>query len=437
MAVQYSKLFVRSADPVTTEYRFARLIEDPETSAALDSLPVEMVADVISVIGISRFLFHFLCRHPEAIRQFSQPGSFTGSELSEITTMDQLRLFKYRELLNITRMDLNSSVEYDHVLLSLSRLADLVVGKVFNLMLGDRERQVFEQHFCTFALGKLGACELNFSSDIDLIFVCSNPENVGLEVYEYQKILQDGIRLISGQLEQRTVDGFLYRVDLKLRPWGKSGPLVISIDETENYYAASSEAWERFAWLRARPISGSQALGNDLKHRLQPFVYRRSLSLEDLDRFIEIKNEMFKVRRKKGYWNVKVGEGGIRDIEFFIQMLQIVNAGTHPQLQITGTMKVLTGLQDAGLVTENEARDIRHSYIFLRRLENRLQMIDEQQTHELPEEPVLRTIIARSLGIPGESDDEILNNFESELFANRTIAQSYFERILPQKSAQT
>jgi [glutamine synthetase] adenylyltransferase / [glutamine synthetase]-adenylyl-L-tyrosine phosphorylase len=435
--MQYNEMFSRSADPVTTEYRFARLMEDPEISSAMDSLPDEMQADVISVIGISRFLFHFLCRHPEAIRQFSRPGSFTGNELSDITTMDQLRLFKYRELLNITRMDINSTVEYDHVLMSLSRLADLVVEQVFRLTLGEREREIFERHFCTFALGKLGAGELNYSSDIDLIFVCSNPDDVAMEVYEYQKILQDGIRLISSQLEQRTVDGFLYRVDLKLRPWGKSGPLVISIDETENYYAASSEAWERFAWLRARPMSGSLALGNDLKQRLQPFVYRRSLSLEDLDRFIEIKNEMFRVRRKKGYWNVKVGEGGIRDIEFFIQMLQIVNAGTHPYLQTTGTMKVLAGVQQAGLVSENEAREIRHSYIFLRRLENRLQMIDEQQTHELPEEPALRTIIARSLGIPGETDDEILNNFESELFANRTIAQSYFERILPQKNTQS
>ena len=131
---------------------------------------------------------------------------------------------------------------------------------------------------------------------------------------------------------------------------------------------------------------------------------------------------------------VKVGEGGIRDLEFFIQMLQLVNAASHPGLQVTGTMKVLSGLQTAGLITEVDAHEIHHSYMFLRRLENRLQMIDEQQTHELPDDPALRIAIARSLGVAGQTNSEVLDNFESELFANRTIAQGYFERILPHKS---
>lgn len=435
--MQYSKLISQAADPESAENRFARLLEDQTISRVVHSSPESVIADIIGVISISRFLFHFLCSHPGLIHQFILPGPATDSEMRDIAGMDQLRLYKYRELLNLARIDIAGNTDYGHVLFLLSRLAEQVVNKTFRLVLTERDYAIFERYFSTFALGKLGACELNFSSDIDLIFVCANPADVPLEVHEYQKILQDGIRNISGQLEQRTVDGFLYRVDLKLRPWGKSGPLVMSIDETENYYAASTEAWERFAWLRARAICGSPTLANDLKGRLQPFVYRRSLGLDDLDRFIEIKNEMFRTRRKKGYWNVKVGEGGIRDIEFFIQMLQIVNAASHPGLQLTGTMKVLSGLAQAGLVTEAEAREIEHSYMFLRRLENRLQMIDEQQTHELPDDPAWRTIIARSLGICGNSDSEILDNFESELFANRTIAQSYFERILPQKPGKT
>ena len=196
---------------------------------------------------------------------------------------------------------------------------------------------------------------------------------------EYQKILQDSIRKISYQLEQRSADGFLYRVDLNLRPWGRSGPLVMTVDETENYYEASSQAWERIAWLRARPISGSSALSDDLINRLQPFIYRRSLSTDDIERFLQIKNEMQIVRQRKGSWNVKLGEGGIRDLEFFIQILQLVNAYSNKKLQTTGTLNVLSELNRADLISDIDSKDILHSYLFLRRLENRLQMVDEQQ----------------------------------------------------------
>ncbi|MEX2352920.1 MAG: hypothetical protein WD709_01940, partial [Gammaproteobacteria bacterium] len=117
------------------------------------------------------------------------------------------------------------------------------------------------------------------------------------------------------------------------------------------------------------------------------------------------------------------------------QMLQLVNASTNPDLQVTGTLKVLSGLAAAGFVSEQEAAEIRHSYLFLRKLENRLQMFDEQQTHELPDDSGRRLVIARSLGIKGKSDNEILDNFETDLFTNRSIAQGYFERILPDKAA--
>lgn len=432
MAVQYTKLINLTADPVTAENRFERLMEDAAIREVISSCPENVIQDILGIISISRFLFHFLCRHPDSLDQFKNPVAMEAAT-PDINNIDELRIYKYRELLNVTRMDISGNFEYGNVLTCLSQLADFIINKTFSLALRQHDYDVFEKYFCTFALGKLGAYELNFSSDIDLIFVCANPAEVGLDVHEFQKILLDGIRLTSSQLEQRTAEGFLYRVDLKLRPWGKSGPLVMSIDETEHYYEASTEAWERFAWLRARVISGSRKLGNDLTKRLQPFVYKRFLSAEDIDRFVEIKNEMSRARRKKGYWDVKTGEGGIRDLEFFIQMLQLVNAAAHPELQLTGTMHVLSGLQSSGLISDIEAREIHHAYMFLRRLENRLQMMDEQQTHELPDDSKLRIVIARSIGISGQSENEILDNFESELFANRTIAKTCFESILPNK----
>lgn len=235
-------------------------------------------------------------------------------------------------------------------------------------------------------------------------------------------------------MEETTAEGFLYRVDLKLRPWGNSGPLCMTLDATEHYYEASSEAWERFAWLRSRVVAGSRAIGNELQQRMKPFVFIRSLSTDDLDRFIQIKQDMSKARKRRGHWNVKVGEGGIRDIEFFAQMLQIVNAAEHEELQKTNTLSVLSGLASSGLLSETEEKELVNSYLFLRRLENRLQMIDERQTHELPDARKERLKLARSLRIAGNSNEEILNNFENELFVNQSIAKMYFERILPQQS---
>jgi len=433
--VKYSHLIRRAADPVAAANRLERMLEDSELRDAIATLPESVMLDMLNIISVSSFLYHFICRHPQAIHNIGKTFALPDAA-GRISTMDELRVYKYSELLKITWMDMSGREEYPRVLTALSELAEYCVNETIRLCIRpEHNRKIIEQHLCTFALGKLGASELNFSSDIDLIFVCSNPADVELEQFEYQKILQDGIRQLSNQLEQRNGSGFLYRVDLKLRPWGSSGPLVMPIDETEQYYEASSETWERFAWLRARAITGPKQLADELKQRLHPFVFRRSLSSDDLDRFVEIKNEMFKARRRKGFWNVKVGEGGIRDLEFFIQILQLVNASGNDALQMTGTLNVLSGLNAAGLIADKDAGEIRHSYLFLRRLENRLQMFDEQQTHELPDDARQRLVIARSLGITGSSDNEIIDSFETSLFASRSIAKSYFERILPDKAA--
>ena len=143
---------------------------------------------------------------------------------------------------------------------------------------------------------------------------------------------------------------------------------------------------------------------------------------------------MSKARKRRGHWNVKLGEGGIRDIEFFAQMLQLVNAAEHEALQKTNTLSVLNGLCSAGILNDAEKSELQNSYLFLRRLENRLQMIDERQTHDLPDSRKERLKLAISLRISGENSDEILDNFENELFVNQSIAKMYFDRVLPQQS---
>jgi glutamate-ammonia-ligase adenylyltransferase len=433
-ATRLNDYIAASADPDAAAIRLDGLREDRALRQAIDGLPDETLRQLVHLLSFSRFLYHFISRHPEVLALLGEEplAGLVKADVDAGMGLDTLRLFKYRELLKITWLDITQCCAYEKILGCLSGLAEYTVNKVLGFSIDPKHRDFIEREFCVFGLGKLGAEELNYSSDIDLMFVSANTGQSRYEIYDLQEIAQNTIRRFNHSLEEKGKDGFLYRVDLKLRPWGASGPLFMTIDETENYYEASSDAWERFAWLRGRPVAGAQGLGEDLKQRLHPFIYRRSLSTEDLQKFVDIKNEMTRIRNRRGHWNVKVGEGGIRDLEFFVQMLQIVNASNYEALQTTNTLKALNGLRQAGLITDREAGEITHSYLFLRRLENHLQMRDEQQVHELPDDEDQRLIIARSLRTPGHSDDEILDNFENQLFTSRTIARSYFERILPE-----
>ena len=426
------KLLQGSPDPELTALRLQRLYEDDATRLAIESLSASLLNDFLTIIGSSDFLFHCICRHPQMIDLVGQKYSIDDSELNGVRDFDSLRLFKYRALFKLTWMDVSYQYNYSEVLNGLSVLAEAIFRHSLRLALAPNDYKNVCEWMTVFALGKLGASELNYSSDIDLVFVSANAEDIGVDIEVVQSLLINSIRTVSQAIEERTEEGFLYRVDLKLRPWGSSGPLCMGLDATEHYYEASSEPWERFAWLRSRVIAGSQEIGKELKQRLQPFIFMRSLSTDDLDRFLQIKHDMSKARKRRGHWNVKVGEGGIRDIEFFVQILQIVNAADHDVLQKTNTIEVLGGLTSSGILTGVEEKELLHSYLFLRRLENRLQMIDERQTHELPELQKERIKIARSLRIKGDSNDEILDNFENELFVNQSIARKYFERVLPQ-----
>lgn len=419
-------LVERSPEPEMTARRLEQMQADAAIWETVERLDGEALADLIAVVGISRFLHRFLCSHGDCLEDFLAPtdrphGINGGGDFAA------LRRYKYRELLRLTRHDINTPVaDYKPVLDGLTQLAEKVLVRSLALV----KQPYGELPLCLFGLGKLGAAELNFSSDIDLIFVTPDREDFASDKDDYQKHVVDAIRQLSRGLEEQTAEGFLYRVDLKLRPWGQSGPLAMSVDETEQYYEASSEAWERFAWLRARAVAGDDNIGADLLARLRPFIYSRSLSSSDLDRFFQIKADMARLRHRSGSWNVKVGEGGIRDIEFFVQMLQMVNGGQHVELRTTNTLEALQTLVKTGLVDGQEADAIRHSYLFLRRLENRLQMIDERQTHDLPDDKQQRHMLARSLGY-ADDQGQALADFEDELIDHQAMARNCFERILP------
>jgi len=432
VSVNYEELIGESPDPKSAAIRLDSLMRKDAIHSRLGGMSREDVAAFIHLISLSHFLYRFFSRHADAVDLLEDAVGGPIAGCDQVADFPSLRLYKYRQLLRITWLELTGRIDCREVLRRLSDLAENVIRRAISLVASGIGHA---SPFCAFAMGKLGAGELNYSSDVDLIFTYGDAEDRG----------DDGDACIGGvftliqkftrAMEETTADGFLYRVDLKLRPWGRSGPPVLSVDETEHYYEASTEAWERFAWLRARVIAGDMDLGADLIHRLQPFIYLRALGSDDLRRFIQIKDEMARQRKRMGGWNVKLGVGGIRDIEFFLQILQIVNAHRYPELKTTSTLDLLDGLVSTGLLPNLEGDAIRECYLFLRRLENRLQMIDERQTHHLPEQPEERIRIACSLGYGNVADQATLERFDDALGRHRDIAGACFERILPGEGA--
>ena len=429
----FQQLIAAAPDPEVAALRFDRMREDDSLRKELDLLPESRAADFVDIIGYSTFLFNYICRNPQTVRLLGEPCEITPGDVDGIQDAEALRRFKYEQLLKITWMDVSGCYPYEIILDRLSLLADYILRKAFAFCFSADDGNDLGRYISIFALGKLGASELNYSSDVDLIIACSNEDEIhGMAPHELRGALTKGLRQFTRMLEQTTHTGFLYRVDLKLRPWGKSGPLFLSVDETENYYQASTEAWERLTWLRARCVAGDAVLGEELLTRLRPFVFIRSMSSADLERFVAIKGDMADIRARAGQWHVKLGRGGIRDIEFFVQILQLVSAAKHAELRTTNTLAVLESLCKLNFIGEQDEQEIRAAYLFLRRLENRLQMVDEKQVHALPDDAAGRIRVARSLNMEGSSDDEILASFEQCLNANREIAEKYFEKILPE-----
>ncbi len=397
----------KAADPEAAEQRLRQIRENPKAEPLVRALSWEGLNRLVAVLGFSNFLFRFLMRHPEALLALEAPFDLSppAGELRDI------QRFKYRELLKVAARDLARDMPFDDLLAILTGLAEAILKDTHNRFLRDTP-------LCWMGLGKLGARELNFSSDVDLIFAL--PDGTHLP--------ERPIREAMGWLEARTEEGFLYRVDLNLRPWGRDGPLAMPLEAMEAYYERSEEAFERMAWLRGRPVAGTLELGEELLRRLHPFVFRRFLSPEDVERLIALKGEMARHRQRPGRWNVKLGEGGIRDIEFFVQVLQILHGATHTALQTPNTLEAIAALPEAGLVEQGEAESLKASYLFLRRLEHHLQMVDELHTHDLPDSGRARVLIARSLGYVEEGGME---RFEEDLAYHRAVARTFFGRILP------
>jgi glutamate-ammonia-ligase adenylyltransferase len=276
---------------------------------------------------------------------------------------------------------------------------------------------------CVIGMGKLGGEELNFASDVDVMYVYSSDAGAAgaLSLHEYFAKLA---ALVTAALSEVTDDDVVFRVDLRLRPEGSRGPIANSLSQMERYYEAFGRPWERQAWLKARPCAGDLGLGAAVMALMRPFVHPRQTAPTIVDEVRalnrRIKAELIAPNRLGAGYDVKNGEGGIREIEFFVQALQLVHAGRNPSLRARGTLQALDQLLFAGLVADDEHHALHRAYRWLRHVEHLLQLEDGRQTQTVPED---RTLLARRLGYPDAA------GFERDLAAHTDAVSRAFATL--------
>ncbi len=353
-----------------------------------------------------------------------------------------LRTCRRREMTRIAFRDLAGWNNLFETVTDLSGLADACLEHATAVLYGWLSQKLgaptaedgSRQQLVILGLGKLGARELNFSSDVDLIFTYSKAghtrgaaQSVSNDDF-FARICRQLVKVIS----QPTGDGFVFRTDLRLRPYGENGPLAMNFDALENYYEEQGREWERYAMIRARVVAGDKKAGNHLIERLNPFIYRRYLDYGAFDSLREMKQMIsLEVRRKAMEHNIKLGRGGIREIEFFAHMFQLIRGGVTPDLQQLSILKVLKILARDNHIPAAVCDELGAAYVFLRNTEHRLQEFDDRQTHDLPLDAQGQNRLAASMGFADAS------RFSSQLEQHRNNVHRHFQILLETKDSKS
>jgi glutamate-ammonia-ligase adenylyltransferase len=297
-----------------------------------------------------------------------------------------LRRYRQRELLRIALRDFSRRAPLRVVTREISALADALLGAAlafWDAATAARFGEALGSRACILAMGKLGGREVNYSSDVDVLFVYDRDERTpaGLERRDQMISVARGV---IRSLSALTADGFAFRVDANLRPYGRDGPLASSADEMERYYERAGQTWERAALIKARPCAGGIDLGHQILERLRPFVWRRTLDLAAVDAIAAMKRRIDDARAGAAFDDVKLGRGGIREIEFFVQAHQLLHGGRKPALRSRNTLEALEALVYAGLLPAHDRDALADAYVLLRDVEHRLQLPQDRQTQRLP-----------------------------------------------------
>src|SRR4051794_30381389 len=341
-----------------------RKISDSRAASALLAARPEWAADLVSSTPFMRA---------------EMTAALAGAEGDDEAALKRrLRRLRSRVLLRTMARDLSGAASLEEVCAAMSDLAELSIAVTLaHLQCAD---------MVVVGMGKLGGRELNVSSDIDLVFLYQGtPEDA-------PRFERAGRRLIN-ILSDRTEDGFVFRVDMRLRPYGSSGPLASSFDALDQYFVTQGREWERYAWIKARALTGNRDA--ELAKTVRPFVYRKYLDYATLGAMRALHAEVRRdVARRELAEHVKLGPGGIREVEFVTQALQLVRGGRDPELAARPTLKILSLLGERRLLPAEAVKELSAAYVFLRKVEHCLQYLDDAQRHELPPDAEDRARVA-------------------------------------------
>ncbi len=346
-----------------------------------------------------------------------------------------LRKFRHMEMVRIAWRDIAGLADLSETVSDLSNLAELSLHhacSAIHAWLADEYGEPLGEsgsplQLVTVAMGKLGARELNFSSDIDLIFTFPEHGNTSGGTrgrLTCEQFFSRLCRRLISVIGATRADGFVFRVDTRLRPWGDSGPVCMSFDAMEEYYETQGRDWERYAWIKARPVTGIPEHGAELLRRLTPFVYRRYLDYSAFEALRDMKGMIEAETRRKGMESdIKLGAGGIREVEFIVQAFQLLQGGRDAGLRNPRLMEVLPLLAERGILDDGLCTRLQDAYLFLRNTEHRLQEQADRQTQTLPDSDTMRQLLALSLGL------ENVDRFSDTLNAHRELVHSTFRSL--------
>jgi len=421
------ELIRKSPSPALAVTNLEHLLE--VTPQALEKFPAQELPMLIQLLGSSSFLSDVVIREGSAwqdafVRQVSVKQKTRAQHDSELEPMVKdsgsfeefcaaLRRYKQREYLRIGARDLMPSVALEETVRELTALAEATLDAAYRFSRAAVEKEYGalslpdsdqENRFTILGMGKLGGGELNFSSDIDVIFLFESDEGESSGGPRGKLAPRDFFSAVGKRIIQAmgnvTEDGFVFRIDLRLRPMGNSGPLVQSVHSSLLYYESWGQCWERAALIKARPVAGAIELGTEFLKQLEPFVYRRYLDYTTVDELrhmkLRIENELLSAGERER--NLKLGYGGIREIEFFTQALQLVNGGYVPEVRGPSTLPALAALARHKFISETERDSLIEAYRCLRQAEHKVQIVQEAHAHSIPEGKEEEQAFARRLG---------------------------------------
>src|SRR5437879_556524 len=442
-----------SINPAQVETALIHLSEHwPETAQSLidvvEQFPLGEAA-LIHLLAVSSICAARLTHDPDSLLWLCQPqvcgaprgyaemlGYLHRSAGNSIADQgfSALRFWKGREMTRIAVRELANVASLEETTGELSQVAEICIRNVFEHWNTELRQQYGspKAEFAILALGKLGGGELNHSSDVDLLFLYSEEGQLTTHISYHEFFNRLGKRILETFSVQHPA-GSLFRVDLRLRPEGSAGPLARSLESMENYYAGFGETWERLALIKARGIGGSSELAYEFLRQHQPFIYPKSASSDLLDEIASIKRRIERdvVGADNLERDVKLGTGGIREIEFVVQALQFIHGARDTFLQEPGTLNALRALARLELIPQKEVVDLDRAYRFLRRVEHRLQIEAEQQTHTLPRDRAVLDRLAQSLAFDSITD------FNAILKKNMENVRSVFDRVISSAPTET